>query len=122
MTTLVEDIIAALTTAGYYNFRAYPGFDSGTVDQILVRPGGGTSIPILGQTSADIEKPKVQIQVRDDDPRTAEARALAIKALLHKSTTVNNSLMVVWDGRAPDFWVDDNNLSIFSQNFIIIRR
>jgi hypothetical protein len=118
--SLVDDLIAALTTAGYSNFRAYPGFDSDTVDQILIRPGVGTSIPILGQ--ADIEKPKVQIQVRDADARTAEARALAIKALLDNNLSLSNSLFCKWDGRALDYWFDDNNLNIFSMNFTIIRR
>ena len=120
MTTLVDDIIAALIAAGYSNFRAYPGFDSDTVDQIFIRPGGGTSIPLLGQ--ADIEKPNVQIQVRDADARTAEARALAIKTLLDNNTNVTGSHLVKWNGRALDYWFDDNHLHIFSMNFSVIRR
>ncbi len=115
--TLASDIAAVLTAAGYTNLRAYR-FDSSTVPQICIIPGGGSSYIVSG---GDIEKPNVQIQIRDADLATAEARAIAIRDLLHKKDDLTGTVTCVWDGRAPDYWVDENGLHIFSIEFKIIR-
>lgn len=121
---IVDDIAAALTAAGYSNLRDRR-FDTSTEDQIIIIPGGGRSIPIIG--GSDVEIPKVQIQVRgagtDGDALvTAEARAQAIKRLLNNNTNISNSLLMRWDGREPDYWTDDNSRHIFSIDFSVIRR
>lgn len=119
--TLATDIAAVLTTAGYSNLRAYR-FDSSSVDQICIIPGGGRKDLVFssdGSGSADIARPNVQIQVRDADLATAENRALAIIILLHRGI-VANCISVVHDGRAPDYWIDDNNNHIFSIEFQVI--
>ena len=115
--TLASDIAAVLTAAAYTNLRAYR-FDSSTIPQICIIPGGGSSYIVSG---GDIEKPNVQIQVRDADLATAEARAQAIKTLLHKSEAISGTVTCVWDGRAPDYWADDNGLHIFSIEFKVTR-
>lgn len=115
--SLVEDIGAALVAAGYSNIRYYR-FDSASLDQICIILGGGYNIIVSG---GDVEHPNVQIQVRDAALQTAETRALAIKSLLHKKTNLSNSVGIFWDGRAPDYWIDDNNLNIFSIEFKVIR-
>jgi hypothetical protein len=115
--TLASDIAAVLTTGGYTNIRAYR-FDSSSVPQICIIEGGGSAYIVSG---GDIEKPFVQIQVRDADLATAEGRALAIRDLLHKSTAISGAVTCIWNGRAPDYWIDDNNLHIFSIEFTIIR-
>ena len=119
--TLASDIAAALTAAGYSNIRAYR-FDSASVDQICIIPGGGRKDLVFsadGSGSADIARPNVQIQVRHADLATAESRAQAIITLLHRGT-VTNCVSVTHDGRAPDYWIDDNNLHIFSIEFQVI--
>lgn len=113
--TLASDIAAALS--GYSNLRAYR-FDSASVDQICIIPGGGSAYIVSG---GDIERPNVQIQVRHADLATAEARAIAIRDLLHKSTAISGTVTCIWDGRAPDYWQDDNGLHIFSIEFKVIR-
>lgn len=123
--SLVEDIDAALTAGGYSNIRYYR-FDSSTVDQICVIPGGGTVDMVAssnGLGGSDIARPNVQIQVRDAvaNRETAQDRALAIIALLHRSSSVANCLALIWNGRAPDFWTDDNDLNIFSIDFKVFR-
>lgn len=115
--TLATDIAAVLTTGGYTNIRAYR-FDSSTVPQICIIPGGGSAYIVSG---GDIERPNVQIQVRDADLATAEARVLAIRTLLHKSESISGAVTCIWDGRAPDYWIGDNNYHIFSIEFKIIR-
>jgi hypothetical protein len=115
--TLASDIAAVLTAVGYSNLRAYR-MDSASVDQIAIIPGGGSAYIVSG---GDIEKPNVQIQVRDDDLATAEGRALAIRDLLHKKDDLAGAVTCIWDGRAPDYWVDDNGLHIFSIEFKVIR-
>jgi 3-mercaptopyruvate sulfurtransferase SseA len=117
MATLAEDIAAALTTAGYTDLRVFR-FDSISVPQICIIVGGGTAYIVSG---GDIEKPNVQIQVRDADLATAEARALAIRQLLHKKDNLANAVTVIWDGRAADYWQDENDLHIFSIGFKVIK-
>lgn len=118
--TIPDDFAAALSA--YQNLRAYR-FDSRSVDQICIIPGGGRVDCISsanGSGSGDIARPRVQIQVRHNLIATAEARALAIRDLLHRGT-VANCLAVLWDGRAPDYWTDDNGLHIFAIEFSVIR-
>jgi len=115
--TLASDIAAVLTASGYRDIRAYR-FDSSTVPQICIIPGGGSAYIVSG---GDIEKPNVQIQVRDADLATAEARALAIRTLLHKNESISGTVTCIWDGRAPDYWQDANNIHIFSIEFKIIK-
>ncbi len=115
--TFASDIAAVLTAAGYSNLRAYR-FDSSTIPQICIIPGGGSAYIVSG---GDIEKPNVQIQVRDADLATVEARAQAIKNLLHKSEAISGTVTCIWDGRAPDYWIDDNGLHIFSIEFKVTR-
>jgi hypothetical protein len=118
--TIVADFATALSA--YSNIRAYR-FDSSSVDQICIIPGGGTVAcvsHVTGAGTSDIAMPNIQIQVRDASKQTAETRALAIKDLLHRGT-VSNCLSVFWDGRQPDFWTDDNDLNIFSIEFNVIR-
>jgi hypothetical protein len=120
--TLASDIAAVLTAAGYTNLRAYR-FDSSTIPQICIIPGGGSADLVFssdGSGSADIARPNIQIQVRDADLATAETRARAIIALLHRGT-VANCISVTWDGRQPDYWTDENSLHIFSIEFRAIR-
>lgn len=112
--TLVSDIAASLSA--YSNIKYYR-FDSFTTDEICIIPGGGSAYIVTG---GDIEKPNVQIQVRDADLATAEARVLAIRQLLHKSTP-SNTVTCIWDGRAPDYWTDENDLHIFSIEFKVIK-
>jgi hypothetical protein len=117
MTTLIEDIAAVLSTAGYSNVRAYR-FDTATADQIVLIPGGGSAYIVSG---GDIAASRMQVQIRHADLAAAEARAESIRALLHKNDDIDNTVTCVWDGRAPDYWTDDNNLHIFSVEFKIIR-
>jgi hypothetical protein len=114
--TLVEDIASALHD--FRNLRAYR-FDSSSEDQICIIPGGGRAVQTF--SDVDIEFPRVQIQVRDRDLATAEARVLAIKEILHNSTNVDNTVIIHWDGRHPDYWLDDNGLNVFSIEFIVTR-
>jgi hypothetical protein len=115
--TLASDIAAVLTASGYSNLRAFR-FDSVSIDQICIIPGGGSAYIVSG---GGIEKPNVQIQVRHADLATAEGRALAIRDLLHKKDDLAGAVTCIWDGRAPDYWIDDNGLHIFSIEFKIIR-
>jgi len=118
--TIIADFVAALSA--YSNIKARE-FDSFTVDQICIIPGGGTVAcvdNVTGAGTSDIAMPIVQIQVRDADHQTAETRVLAIKNLLHRGT-VANCLSVFWDGREPDHWRDENGLHIFAIEFKIIR-
>ena len=117
MTTLIEDIAAALTAAGYTDLRAYR-FDSSKTDQICIIQGGGSAYIVTG---GDIEKPNIQIQVRDNNLANAEAKAEAIKVLLHKNDSITDTVAVIWDGRAPDYWADDNGLHIFSIEFKVTK-
>ncbi len=122
--SIADDITAALVAGGLATGKGTDIFlyawEPSPANQIYIRPYGGHSIPIIG--SADIEFPRVQIQVRNTNLESAETKALAIKALLDNNTTVSNSLLVKWDGRAPDFWQDDNERHIFSVEFSVIRR
>lgn len=93
-----------ITAAGYTDLRAYR-FDSTKTDQICIIQGGGSSYIVTG---GDIEKPNIQIQVRDNNLANAEAKAEAIKVLLHKNDSITDTVAVIWDGRAPDYWADDN--------------
>lgn len=117
MATLIEDIATALQAAGYSDLRAYR-FDSSKKSQICIIQGGGSSYIVTG---GDIEKPNIQIQIRDSDLATAEAKAEAIKVLLHQNDTIIDTVAVLWDGRAPDYWADDNGLHIFSIEFKVIK-
>jgi hypothetical protein len=120
--TLAEDVAAALTAAGYSNLRAFR-FDHSTASQICIIPFGGSQEKIFstdGRGGSDIQRPRVQIQVRDADLATAEARANAIIALLHRGT-VANCISVIWDGREKDYWQDDNSRHVFSIEFLVIR-
>ncbi len=115
--SLVEDIGAALTSAGYSNLR-YWRFDSSSVDQICIIPFGGTAYIVSG---GDIEHPNLQIQVRDAVLKTAHDRAAAIKTLLHKNTAISNQVFMHCDRPTPDYWTDENDLHVFSVEFKIIR-
>lgn len=118
--SLASDIAAILTTAGYSNIKAL-WFDSSTVDQICIIPGGGMGYIASG---GDIEKPNVQIQVRGAgidavSVSAAESKALAIIDLLHKMDI--ESGFIKWDFRQPDHWKDDNGLPIFSVEFNVTK-
>jgi hypothetical protein len=118
--TIVSDFASALST--YSNIRAYR-FDSFTVDQICIIPGGGKNNLVSsddGSGENDIPEPRVQIQVRDADLATSEDRAYEILALLHRGT-VDGCISVTWDGRPPDYWTDENSLHIFSVEFTCLR-
>ena len=121
--TLISNIATVLTNAGLSNIKAYR-FDSSSVPQICIIPGGG-SVDMISSTdggsSNDFARPTLQIQIRDSDLATAESRAHAIIALLHRSKSVSGCISVAWDGRTPDYWADDNGLHIFSIEFKIIR-
>ncbi len=122
--TLADDITAALVAGGLATGKGTDVFlykwETKPANQIYIRPYGGHSIPLIG--SADIEFPRLQIQVRNTSLSAAETKILAIKALLHKNTNIANSVICVWDGRAPDYWQDDNERHIFSVEFSVIRR
>jgi hypothetical protein len=118
--SLPEDIGAALVAAGHTNIR-YFRFDSLSLDQVVIIPGGGTTVIVSG---GDVEHPNVQVQVRGAsmaDLQATEAKALAIKTLLHKKDNLANSVTCIWNGRYPDFWTDENDLPIFSLDFKVIR-
>ena len=118
--SLVDDVGAALVAASYQNIRYYR-FDSLTLDQICVIPGGGNNVMVSG---GDVEHPNVQVQVRGASMaalQDTEAKALAIKTLLHKKDNLANSVTCIWNGRYPDFWTDANDLPIFSLDFKVIR-
>jgi len=123
MTTLATDINATLVAAGYTNVKAYR-FDSSSVPQICIIPGGGSLDQVFstdGLGGSDMQRPRIQIQVRDADLATAESRAHAIIALLHRSGSVTGCIVVSWDGRSPDYWTDENDLHIFSIEFLAFR-
>ncbi len=121
MTSLTYDITSYLVSAGYTGVRAYR-FDEVSQDEVLVTPGGGTSIGTLG--GDDIEFPKFQVQVRDHSNTSdiGETRVLAIKTLLHNNTNVSNCKLIRWTGRVPDYWQDDNRRHIFAIDFTVIAR
>ena len=120
--SIVEDISAALVAGGYSNTRAYR-FDSSTIPQICIIPGGGTVDMIAstdGRGTHDLTRPNVQIQVRDASLATVDARAKAIITLLHRAP-LSGYVACWWNGRQPDMRVDENNLYIFSIEFKIIK-
>jgi hypothetical protein len=115
-----DDFAAALSA--YSNIRAFR-FDSRATDEICIIPGGGRVDMVSsldGSGSGDIARPRVQVQIRGADLATVHTRALAIKAALHRGT-VANCLAVYWDGRAPDYWMDENGLHVFAVEFVVLR-
>ena len=117
MNPVVKDVSDALTAAGYTNIRAY-GFDESASSQIAIFPAGGISYIVSG---GDIEKPRVQIQVRRASLETAQTDALAIRDALHKKTAFGHSVAMIWEGRHPDHYVDENGRHVFAIDFRIIR-
>ena len=114
---IVDDIAAALTTAGFTNLVARV-FTEAAPSQICIIPGGGSSEIITG---GDLEKPTVQIQARAEDMLEAENTIYAIKGLLHKNSNVANTAFMVWDGREPWYWQDPNHRHVFAIEFTAVR-
>lgn len=115
-----DDFYDALIAGGYSNIRTE--FDESTTAQIGLFEGSGQIDCVSssdGRGGSDIQRAMMQIQVRDADKATARGRALAIVALLHRGT-VAGCLSVFWNGRM-DHWKDDNNRSIYSIEFKVIR-
>jgi hypothetical protein len=115
-----DDFYDALILGGYSNIRTE--FDESTATQIGLFEGSGQIDCVSssnGLGGSDITKSMMQVQVRDADKATARGRALAIIALLHRATMAG-CLSVFWNGRI-DHWRDDNNRSIYSIEFNVIR-
>jgi len=117
MNPVVKDVADALTAAGYSNIKAY-GFDESSISQIAIFPAGGSGYIVSG---GDIEKPRVQIQVRRASLETAQTDALAIRGVLHKKTAFGHSVAMIWEGRHPDHYVDENGRHVFMIDFRVIR-
>ncbi|MHC1687967.1 MAG: hypothetical protein AB9879_09710 [Methanothrix sp.] len=119
------DFYNVLIAASYTNIVT--AFDETSIQQIGLFEGGGRVECVSsldGRGGNDIQRPNMQIQVRDAATAAgklaARSRALAIIALLHRGT-VANCISVLWDGRAPDHWTDDNGRHIYAVEFKVIR-
>lgn len=119
---LIGDFSAALTAGGYSNIRAVT-WENSPDDMILILPGGGWVDMVAspdGSGSGDISRPRVDIQVRSADLRTAETRALSILSFLHRGV-VGNCLAIYADAPYPHYWQDESGRHIFRIGFKVIR-
>lgn len=116
MSNVEDDIADFLEDSGLSNIRIF-SMDSVSSDQICIVPFGGTGY-LTSETT--IEKPKIQILVRDPDMKTARDRAELIKGLLHKKDDLANSVFCLWDNRAPDHF-EENAMHIFTYEFVVCR-
>jgi len=116
MTTLIADIISALTTAGYSNLRPTQ-FDPYSEDQIVVGEYAGQA-PILSVDSAT-RRPGITIMVRDEVLETAYGRALDIWQLFACSKSLPGHQVIQATNSGLTHDIDENGKHIFIMSFYV---
>jgi hypothetical protein len=115
---LEDNLIDALEGAGYSHIFPYE-FNPTYVDEIMLKLTGGTATPTF--SGADIERPGLELYVRDADLETAKNRAYSVRGFLNHNISVVGAEIIEWDGRAPDHWKDDNGYHIFKVSMYVLK-